>query len=191
MEADWEVEIGDGAPVIDASWPGRIDLQQSPQRVAEISETREIPALAPALVRLNAPHTSPVWTSKSDVWSVEAVDPDELDAPHDAAQVAVACYIDLLARDGQEWDVPAKAVAFCEALCARMHAIPLCSCRVDLIVRSAFFASDSRAFGITAYLTACGASGEAASAALSAALCALADALLPSPAMPASSSQLQ
>ena len=27
MEADWEVEVGGGAPVIEAFWPGFVDLR--------------------------------------------------------------------------------------------------------------------------------------------------------------------
>ena len=31
MEADWEVEIGGGAPVIDACWDGYVDLRFNPR----------------------------------------------------------------------------------------------------------------------------------------------------------------
>jgi hypothetical protein len=30
MEADWEFEVGGDAPVIDALWPGFVDLRLSP-----------------------------------------------------------------------------------------------------------------------------------------------------------------
>jgi len=67
MEADWEVEIGGGAPIIDACWDGLVHLQTAPERAAELPEAADLPRLAEALVRLNAPR-SPVWTSKCDVW---------------------------------------------------------------------------------------------------------------------------
>jgi hypothetical protein len=38
MEADWEVEIGGGAAVIEAEWPGWIDLRKQPERASEIAE---------------------------------------------------------------------------------------------------------------------------------------------------------
>ena len=102
MEADWEVEIGGGAPIIDACWPGLIHLQSAPKRAAELPEAADLPGLAEALVRLNGSR-SPVWTSKCDVWPVlDATDIDagELDAPQEEATFAWACYIDLVPLNG-------------------------------------------------------------------------------------------
>src|SRR5215469_16195693 len=104
MEADWEVEIGGDAPVIDGAWPGRVALEGYPGRIALISEIRQLPALADVLLRINHPDTSPVWSSKCDLWSVDAFDPDELDAPQDASQTAMACYIDLLPYSSKQWN---------------------------------------------------------------------------------------
>lgn len=191
MEADWEVEIGGDAPMIDAAWPGRIDLQRFPNRIAEIAEIRQIPALGEVLLRLNHPHASPVWTSKCDVWSVDVFDPDELDAPRELEQKAVACYIDLLPRSDQQWTFHAKAVADSKALCYRMHPVPLRSCRVDLIIRRAIIATELNDLGITAYVTACGPTFEDANGKLASALRVLADALAPPAVMSASDSQLQ
>src|SRR4051812_38986462 len=53
MEADWEFEIGGDAPVIEANWKGFVDLCAHPERVSELTECGELPALAEALVRLN------------------------------------------------------------------------------------------------------------------------------------------
>jgi len=47
MEADWEVEIGRGAPVIDALWEGFVDLSMTPERINEIEEARDFPPLRP------------------------------------------------------------------------------------------------------------------------------------------------
>ncbi len=32
MEADWEFEVGGDAPVIEAHWPGFVDLRQNPEQ---------------------------------------------------------------------------------------------------------------------------------------------------------------
>ena len=54
MEADWEVEIGGDAPVIDAQWPGLVDLRANPERVCEIAEASAFPPLADLLLALNS-----------------------------------------------------------------------------------------------------------------------------------------
>ena len=154
MEADWEIEIGGDAPVIDADWPEFVDLGRSPARVSEIAEARLQPGLAEALVRLNAA-PSPVRTCKTDVFVPEQVDPDELDAPHETANHAVACYIDLLMRSDQVWNTPPEAERACKQLCTRLRAIPLRRCRVDLVIRRAIVAG-ANDLGVTVYLTACG-----------------------------------
>jgi hypothetical protein len=172
MEADWEVEIGGNAPVIEASWPGFVDLRQSPQRAFSLPETADYPALAEALIRLNASN-SPVWTSKCDLWpqlEADAFDPSELDAPPDHAAHAVGCYIDLLPRESQLWATPQLAVSACQRVCALLRANPLPCARLDLILRQANPAPDQQGLGVTAYLTACGPSPSAAARTLADAL---------------------
>ena len=174
MEADWEVEIGGGASVIEALWPGFVDLRSDPQRVRQLAETADQPALAEALIRLNAP-ASPVWTSKCDLWPVlepGAFDPLELDAAPDGAAHAFACYIDLLPRNGLQWAAIERTLASCRRICSVLHAYPLRACRLDLILRRAFLAPEQMGLGITAYLTACGASPAEAARTLDAALAA-------------------
>lgn len=164
MEADWEFEIGGDAPVIEAHWSGFVDLGAHPERVSELNECRELPALAGALVRLNAP-VSPVWTSKTDVFVPEDIDADEMNAPAAEAAYALACYIDLLPRSEQRWNVPAKAERQCRDLRACLRVIELSRCRVDLVVRRAVVAG-ADGLGITAYFTACGATPPEAKARL-------------------------
>lgn len=165
MEADWEVEIGGNAPVIEAHWTGFIDLRLEPERAVQLPEAAELPSLADTLVRLNAP-SSPVWTSKCDIWHPEKFDPDELDTPAAAAQCAIACYIDLLPQSQREWTNPERAIARCKALCAHLREVPLRGCRTDLIVRKAWITPSIQSLGITVYLTACGAAPQQASATL-------------------------
>ena len=107
MEADWEVEIGPGAPVIDACWEGLVDLQLSPELARKFPEAALLPGLAEALMQLNgSAGATGVRTSKCDVWFVpdrEAIDPYELDASPEEALCAWACYIDLVPESGRRW----------------------------------------------------------------------------------------
>ena len=89
MEADWEFEIGDGAPIIEAAWAGFVDLRRTPERVNELPEVAACPFLAESLVQLNA-SGSPVWTSKCDFWpevEQDDFDPDELNLSSLVAQL--------------------------------------------------------------------------------------------------------
>jgi hypothetical protein len=192
MEADWEFEIGEDAPVIEARWTGFVDLRLRPELAASLSEAAAYPALIQALVRLNAAH-SPVFTSKCDFFPSLApaeFDAGELDAaPTDAAQ-AMACYIDLLPSGGLGWRHPDLAAGECKRICVSLHSIPLRRCRADLIIRRVFSAHaiatpDRIDLGITAYLTACGPTRDAAASALEASLAAFASSVatagIPSP----------
>jgi len=173
LDADWEVEIGGGAPVIEADWAGLhgssgfVDLRGSPERVGEIAETAAFPPLAALLLALNAPGSS-VRTSKCDMWNPEA---DEM-----------ACYIDVLPREGTVFGAWQQAEAFCREYVARLEAIalPECGpeCRVDLVIRQAV-AGEAEGFGITAYLSAKATQSIGTAAALAAAMAGLADALPP------------
>jgi len=178
VEADWEVEIGPGAPVIDAHWPGFVDLRRTPESARQLPEVAWLPGLDDALVRLNGAH-SPVWTTKCDVWPLNAgeFDSDEMDASLASAVFGLGCYIDFLPRSEQQWSEPAMAISWCKDICGLLRAIPLSCCRVDLIIRSAALSPDQMDIGITAYLTSCGPTVEDANQALQAALNGFVDAL--------------
>jgi hypothetical protein len=176
MEADWEIEIGPDAPVIDAAWAGYIDLRSAPERVNEIGETAQFPALANLLLRLNSP-ASAFWTAKCDVWPVEEVDPDEMDANLQDAASAVACYIDLIPIEAHATSLEA-IVEWCRRLCLDLRSKPLRQSRVDPIVRRAFVEADVEALGITMYVSACGSAPPQASDVLSRALGLVADSVL-------------
>jgi hypothetical protein len=181
MEADWEFEIGPDAPIIDAHWEGLLDLAAHPEHAINLSEVADFPQLAEALVRLNGPQ---VWvrTSKCDVWPVdldeESLDADELDAQPGMAEAAWACYIDLTARDPQRWKNSAAIEQDCVALCTQLRLVSLRCCRADLVIRQAVFTGGEEALGVTAYVTACGPSQEAAKKVLGQALRAFADSAL-------------
>lgn len=178
MEADWQFEIGPGAPIIDAAWLGLVDLRKHPDRIREIDETALAFGLARSLLRLNSP-ASPVWTAKCDVWVPEAIDPFELDAPPDDAAFARACYIDLLPRQCAGWSAsslrPSLLEEFCRRLCEALKAVPARNCRADLVVRRAVLHAAEETLGVTAYLTACGSAEDRAATALASAMSVLAD----------------
>jgi len=188
MEADWEFEIGGDAPVIDACWPGFVDLRWPPKSGTEagalagdLAESAHLPGLAIALERLNSCH-SPVWTSKCDFWPAlqpADFDADELDAPAGNCAHVLGCYIDLLPKGERQWALADMAAAACGRWCEQLHTVPLRCCRVDLIIRRAVIAPDLAATGITTYFTACGRSTAEASQTLEAALTTFADTLCP------------
>ncbi|MGA8043441.1 MAG: hypothetical protein WCA37_11610 [Terracidiphilus sp.] len=176
MEADWEVEIGGDAPVLDAAWSGFIDLRQTHAEAHTLDEVKNFPPLGAVLVRLNS-NRSPVWTAKCDFWQLDEFDPFELDAPLLPGQYALACYIDLFARNRAEWSSPQQAMDWCRALCLLLHQLPLRNSRADLVIRAAYLPGDEAGFGVTAYLIAVGADEPGARAQLTKALVAFADSI--------------
>lgn len=193
MECDWEVEIGEGAPVIDAAWAGHVDLRAAPQRAGELAEARAFAAMAAALRKLNQ-RSSPVWTSKCDFWpelNAEEFDADELDAATGCAHFAAGCYFDLLPCVQHPLHPDQIISILCVPWCARLRCVPLRACRVDFVVRRAIMpgpqatqttAPDSAGaeacLGITVYVTACGATLADAHMTLGSALDAVSDAVV-------------
>jgi hypothetical protein len=180
MEADWAVEIGPQAAVVDAEWEGAIDLRREPWRVVEISEAQQLPALAEALVLLNrAPNAGEtrLRTSKSDLWTVEdniPLDPDEMDARPGETASAVACYIDLLPSEARVFSSLPETESWIRSAVLALRARPNRCSRTDLTLRQAV-ARTCEGYGITAYLTGCGADADAAKQALSSAIRIFAD----------------
>jgi hypothetical protein len=195
MEADWEIEVGGDAPVIDADWAGMLDLRRSAEKAGLLPEADQLPGLAEALMQLNA-KSSPVRTSKCDVWiSQEAFDADELDAPEGCAY-AMACYIDLLPGGDLRWGEPAYAGEWCGRVCRELRRVTQRSCRVDLVVRSAVFSQHeeepgARDYGVTAYIVAAGRDEAAARQTLSAAVAVFADSVAPPEAPANAAAKLQ
>jgi hypothetical protein len=175
MEADWEVEIGPDAPIIEAFWPGFVDLTSTPERIREIEEASKFQALGKALIRLNRPD-SPVWTAKCDLWTLQQCDPDEMDAVPAESATGLACYLDLLPREGLVFSGLPEAESWARMLIGRLRISSCRCCRTDLIIRQAF-AGNVEGLGITAYITACGTDSVAAANALVAALAVFVDTL--------------
>ena len=158
MEADWEFEVGGEGPVIEAHWPGFVDLRLNPAHAIQLPEAAGFPELAVALGKLNA-NVSPVWTSKCGVWTLsdpEMFDPDEFDAAKGSTAHTNGCYIDLLPKSIEQWPSPDMVADCGKAWCKQFRGVPQRCCRVDLIIRRAFITSGQFDLGVTAYLTACG-----------------------------------
>mgnify|MGYP007014289914 CR=1 FL=1 len=153
MEADWEFQVGGDAPVIEAYWSGFVDLRAHPERVPELIECCELPALADVLIRLNSAN-SPAWTSKTDIFTPDHIDLDEMHATAESAVHAIACYIDLLRADSI-WHLPSNMERDCKEICAELRTSVLRCCRIDIVVRKALVA-DIDHLGATVYFTACG-----------------------------------
>ena len=134
-----------------------------------LPESKQLAGLSEALIQLNS-GASPVWTAKCDVWRPEEFAWDEMEANAEEGKCAIACYVDLLPRTNRQWPSIEQTVAACRSLCARLRETRLRCCRADLIVRGALIGPDPMTLGITAYLTACGATLEDASAVLASAL---------------------
>ncbi len=181
MDADWEVEIGGGAPIIEAHWPGFVDLRRRPERIGEIAEVGNLSALADLLLKMNA-RPSPLWTSKCDVWIPEAG--------------ALACYVDLLPRDANAFSEWRNVERFCQkwarrlsaregpeiSASAKIHPIQIAGhdaeseAAITLVVRQAI-TSQWEGFGITAYFSAGPSSVQVAEVAISAAMVAFSNAI--------------
>lgn len=166
--------------MIEALWPGFVDLRAEPARARELSECHRFPILAEALIRLNAPNSS-VWTSKVDVFVPEQIDPDELDAARDHAQSALACYIDCLPRNELACRELNEVESLCGQICDRLRTMVLRNCRVDLVIRGALISEERTGFGVTAYLTACGKNPDEAGVRLSECLEVFVKVLVPEP----------
>lgn len=177
MEADWEFEVGGGAPAIKAFWPGFVDLRHSPERIGEIQEAAAFPPLVALLLALNGPG-SPLWTAKCDLWEPEPDEPagPAASAPGMVSRAALACYIDLLPLVGRVFAQPQQAEAFCREWVARLAPVEQPDCRVDLVIRQAI-AGQAEGFGVTAYVSAEGREKPAAAEALATALAAFADSI--------------
>ena len=181
LEADWEVEVGQDAPVIDAAWAGFVDLRRAPERVLEIAEAAAFQPLSGLLLALNA-EGSPVWTAKCDLWEAEdatstGIEPESGATAGEAGQqMALACYVDVLPVEGRVFAHWQQAEAMCREWVARLDAAAARRCRIDLVVRQAL-AGGAEGFGITAYLAGAGRDRALAAEALAAAMTAFSGAI--------------
>lgn len=165
MEADWSVEIGEDLPRIVVPWAADgysyIDLRSHPEAAATLSETQAYPALRWALMDLNSP-SSLVFTSKCDVWGVPPDDLDwlEMETTADNTKAGLACYIDLVRREGGAFASFLEQETWLRRTTTGLRATPSPCSRAELVLRevavTGFDGESHDGFGVTLYITGCG-----------------------------------
>ncbi len=175
MEADWNLALGSGDPVIVVPWSGPDDdpgcrfvhLRAAPDRVDEVAEALAHPPLRSALLRLNGPH-SHLWTAKCDAWTTgpdtgdAPFDPYEMDAEPGTTAFGAGCYIDLLPRKAPFFTCLEDQRRWMQAVVAKLRATPAGATRVELVMRPADV-DDTAGYGFTCFVEGCGATAQAAS----------------------------
>jgi hypothetical protein len=110
VTATWAISLGEDSPALAVPWQDDaghavyVDLRAHPERLGEVPETRENPALARVLEHLNAPE-SPWATAKCDRWTLDEDDLQTaaLELDLDAAQAGIGSYIDVYHRNAEEF----------------------------------------------------------------------------------------
>jgi hypothetical protein len=161
LEADWAAEVGAGLPGIEAEWSGFVDLRAGPERIGEIAESLEEPALREALLMLNGAG-SPVYTVKCDVWELERseIDPWEFDCGSEGG-AGWASWVDVVARSSEVFGSFDAHEGWVRRATDRLRKVTTRCGRVDLVIRRARV-RDREGFGITVYAAGCGLDTQAA-----------------------------
>ena len=170
MEGDWSVEIGADLPTIVVPWEGFVDLRRDPLLATGLNETAKSPSLAQALIKLNQ-ETSPVFTSKCDLWllSADEIDPLEFDAERGDTQQGIACYIDLIARNPSLFASFPAHEGWARSATERMRGIRMPQTHADLIVRPSTV-NERDGYALTLYVASCSATEDVAQTIFRAAL---------------------
>jgi hypothetical protein len=190
MRASWAIAMGEDSPVLVVPWHiaswqdkgGRVayvDLRVHPERISEIPEARENPALAQVLAHLNEPGS--LWaTAKCDRWALDEDDlaTAALDLDIESAQAGIGSYIDLYLRNAADFaslehhrDLLQRLVHTAEAVAGVPTAI------LELTLRRCI-AEGTEGYAITVFLYAIGENAAQAQASWGAALATLAHILL-------------
>jgi hypothetical protein len=162
MEADWSVEIGADLPAIVVPWEGFVDLRHNLGLVSAIVEAAATPDLAQTLIRLNQ-ETSPIFTSKCDLWllSADEIDPLEFDAEREEAEQGIACYIDMIARNEALFASFAAHESWVRSTTDEMRDASVRQARAEFVVRSSTV-NECEGYAVTLYVASCGATETAA-----------------------------
>jgi hypothetical protein len=180
METDWSVAAGGDDPMIEAGWWDaasglawvdlRVGAETQQSRIAALPEASASPALAKALMLLNAPHGL-LMTTKCDRWQMSDEEraelADALDTPLDA--YGLGSYIDVLMAHAVPMSDFLLHEEWARTAARRCTALPIDDARVELMVRPAH--NDAVwGYGLTMYCYAGGADERGAEAAWSRAI---------------------
>lgn len=174
MEADWSVEIGGEAPVIDIGWPGWIDLSQDTAQVHSLDEAQAFPPLGQAL-RIILCDCKLFASTKCDFWmedfadEAEASGPDAFCSDAENCQRIAGCYIDLLPQQLADWSQLTTVERWVRAFTQTLRRADCPNARVEIVLRQAFF-SATTGIGLSLYAYGCGATDATARSALERAL---------------------
>jgi hypothetical protein len=180
METDWSVAAGADDPLIEAGWSDassglawvdlRVGAETQQSRIAALPEAAASPALAKALMLLNAPHGL-LMTTKCDRWLMSDEEraelADALDGP--VAAWGVASYIDVLMSHAVPISDFLMHEEWARTAARRCAALPVDDARVELVVRPARNEA-VWGYGLTMYCYAGGADEQGAEAAWSRAI---------------------
>jgi hypothetical protein len=180
METDWSVAAGADDPLIEARWLDaasglawvdlRVDAEMQSARIAALPEAAASPAMAQALVLLNAPHGL-LMTTKCDRWQMSDEERAELAEVLDGPMAArgVGSYIDVLMAHAVPMSDFLLHEEWARTASRRCAALPFDDARVELVVRPA--RNDAVwGYGLTMYCYAGGADESLAEAAWSRAI---------------------
>lgn len=140
MESDWTVACGADDPWIVVPWASEdgsmqyIDLRANPDRVGEIPEAVQYPALLAKLLEWNH-FDSPIYTAKSDVWSYTGEEFYAEDLP--GFGYAQGCYVDLVSRELECFSSFAACEQKLRAWTGVARGIPLENARCEWMLRRA------------------------------------------------------
>jgi hypothetical protein len=178
MEADWSVESTADDPVIVVPWAAAsddprkcmfVDLRLGAHLIDKIEEARPVPALRAALLLLNSA-ASPLWTVKCDTWESDTpMDPYEMDAAPEDITLSAGSYIDLLPQDRAFRTSFDRQERWVRAVTEAVRAVPARAARVDLVLRPAQV-NGVAGYGVSWFVTGCGATAQRARQAWSEAL---------------------
>jgi hypothetical protein len=180
METDWSVAAGADDPVIDAHWSDaasglawvdlRVDAETQSARIAALPEAAASPAMAKALMLLNAPHGL-LMTTKCDRWQMSEEERAELAAALDGPMAACGfgSYIDVLMAHAVPMSDFLMHEEWARTAARRCAALPADDARMELVVRPAH--NDTVwGYGLTMYCYAGGADEQRAESAWSRAI---------------------
>ncbi len=186
MDADWSVACGADDPTIAVPWSNAdgsqafVNLRAAPERIEQIAEAQQHPALAEALLVWNRPAEN-FFTAKCDVWKYPAA---LFDAEDDLRfAFAQASYVDLLPVSEKEFSSFAAMEAMAKRWCVLTQTLPCTNSRCEWVVRRAWIRTELElplssaetaewraGFAATLYVWGYGASGEHADSAWAQAL---------------------
>jgi hypothetical protein len=160
-----------------------VDLRRAPERAPwELAEAAQLPALAARpWPKLNSRLTHRSGRQNAIVgraWKRMNLTRTNWMRRSAAPMLPWAVTLICCPSGGQQWALAGAGRRLVQTrICVLLRAVPLRCCRVDLVIRRAFITPDLMELGVTAYLTACGASSAEAARTLEAALARFADAL--------------